>query len=472
MTAFTRVTDLVDDIVAEQLNQYAKTLEGDSGSGRVISLTALNDAASYALSVANQDTTNGRALQVFKADLINKWLEITKTGVLLDGLEAVIVTTPASTAAAGRAALYPKASGWFSRLGIGAEFQLADLSGALAGYGLVGNGAGAAVWDPTQRKNRLRNGSFPIAQLGTSPTTTDNGYTLDGWRALLEAGSAATVSQQATGIVGAAITGCKLAIGASNNNKCGIWQPLESSDVYDLRGQTASLQLKMFTTDAQIGRASCTVVQWTGAGDSVASDPISTWNAAGTNPTLIASYAYANTPANLNPTTADATYRIPNIPISSSAVNLAVFIWIDDKTTTTGDALFITDVQLEKGAVCTDVERRHLSHEESLCKRWTRVFGGGDVSEVIGVAHCISTTVAACPIALDPEMRVAPTLRVSAAGDWVVAGVTPTSIAASTSTVRNVQAVATVAAGLTAGQAARLQANSTTNARLILEAGL
>jgi hypothetical protein len=67
---------------------------------------------------------------------------------------------------------------------------------------------------------------------------------------------------------------------------------------------------------------------------------------------------------------------------------------------------------------------------------------------------------------------VAPTLRVSAAGDWVVAGVTPTSIAASTSTVRNVQAVATVAAGLTAGQAARLQANSTTNARLILEAGL
>jgi hypothetical protein len=110
----------------------------------------------------------------------------------------------------------------------------------------------------------------------------------------------------------------------------------------------------MKASDARIGDVRAAVVNWTGTEDAVSADPISVWGAAGTVPTYIAGYANANAPANLSPTTSWATYKIEGVSISASATNLAVFVWIDDKTTTAGDYLLVTDVQLEKGAICTD----------------------------------------------------------------------------------------------------------------------
>jgi hypothetical protein len=139
--AFTRVTDLVDQMVAENANQYAKTLEGDAGAGRPITLTALSDAVNYALSVANQDGANGRALQVYKADLVNKWLDITKAASC----------STASRASRRRASPRPGRQG-----------------GALSEVGrpLVPPGRGRRRRDRDPRRRPVRGGRGPPLRLG------------------------------------------------------------------------------------------------------------------------------------------------------------------------------------------------------------------------------------------------------------------------------------------------------------------
>jgi hypothetical protein len=236
---------------------------------------------------------------------------------------------------------------------------------------LYGGAGGVGIWDVVARRNRLLNGDFRINQRVTAVGSTDNSYGLDRWRLLLGAANAANVQHEGTDVpTNGSNRALKLTVGSANNNKFGCWQVLEFLDVADLRGKTVSLQFKAKATSG-ITDVRAAVVEFTGTADSVSGDPISAWNTAGTNPTLAASYAYDNTPANLGPTTSWATYRVENIPIGASANNLAVFIWCDDtSTTTTTDALRITDVQLEEGAVCTDVERVQFGEELARCQRY------------------------------------------------------------------------------------------------------
>jgi len=246
-------------------------------------------------------------------------------------------------------------------------------------------------------KNRLINGSFALWQRGTSaPTTADNAYAADRWRALTETTATGfTIARETTDVPsGGSRRACKLSIGASNNTKNGLFQPIEGINCWDLRGGVASLQLKLKVSDARIGDVRAAIVQWTGAEDAVSADPISVWGAAATVPTYTGSWANANTPANLGPTTSWATYRIENVAISASATNLAVFVWIDDKTTTAGDYLLVADAQLEEGAFCTDFERLLLTTEELLAMRYfeksyaldTAPGTGTDVGECLGQA--------------------------------------------------------------------------------------
>jgi hypothetical protein len=441
--AFTRVVDLIDQMVAENVNQYAKTLEGDAGAGRPITLTALSDAVNYALSVANQDGTNGRAVQVYKADLVNKWLDITKNGVLLDGIQGV-QTSGIAAPGAGKAAFYPKSDGhWYLRAGgAGAETEILDAgrfvaagdlpygsaAGAAAiltlgtkGYGLLA-GATAPVYDPVQRRNRIINGDFRVWQRGASaPTTADNAYGPDRWRVVTETTATGfTINRESTDVpAGGSRYAAKLTIGASNNTKNGLFTILEGVDMWDLRGQAVSLQFKMKVSDARIGDVRVALVNWTGTEDATSADPINVWGAAGTNPTYTGSWANVNTPANLSPTTSWATYKLENQIVSASATNLAVFIWIDDKTTTAGDYLLEADVQLEKGAICTDVERRPLAVELELCKRYAEWLGGTVASEPFGVGLSTSTnTVSDVDIGWLVTKRVAPTITLSAASDF------------------------------------------------------
>lgn len=341
------------------------------------------------------------------------------------------------------------------------------------GQALIGNGTGTSTWDTLARKNVLINGDFQVWQRGTSgPTTADNAYGPDRWRCLTETTSTGfVVSQESSDLpTGGARRACKFAIGASNNIKGGIFTPLEGQDIWHMRGQSVSLQFKMKVSDARIGDVRAAIVQWTGTEDAVSADPINVWGAAATVPTYTGSWANANTPANLSPTTSWATYRIENVTISSSATNLAVFIWIDDKTTTAGDYMLVTDVQLELGSVCTEVERRHTAEERMLCKRYFQRFGGTTNAAISNGGYCTGTTQALIPLRFEQAMRAAPTVTYPTAGNLSISGTTSaalTSVSSSNISPEAVIIITGYTTGPAAGQAVYLYA---TNSSGIIDA--
>jgi hypothetical protein len=230
----------------------------------------------------------------------------------------------------------------------------------------------AAAASPYVLKNRIINGSFDIAQRGTSFTSganNDDTYNLDRWYVLSDGNDAVDITQTTT-----VPTGAKYSIGLdveTVNKKFGIAQIIENVNCYDAIGGnvTLSFQAKVSAT-TKLDNVKCAIVAWSGTADSVTSDIISAWGAEGTNPTLIANATYENTPANLNVTTSWATYSVTANVDTASTANIIVFIWSDVTDTTAGDFLHITNAQLEIGSTATPFERRLYNQELANCQRY------------------------------------------------------------------------------------------------------
>jgi hypothetical protein len=230
----------------------------------------------------------------------------------------------------------------------------------------------AAAASPYVLKNRLVNGSFNIAQRGTSfvsGANNDDTYNLDRWYVLSDGNDAVDITQTTT-----VPTGAKYSIGLdveTVNKKFGIAQIIENVNCYDAIGGnvTLSFQAKVSAT-TKLDNVKCAIVAWSGTADTVTSDIISAWGAEGTNPTLIANATYENTPANLNVTTSFATYSVTANVDTASTANIIVFIWSDVTDTTAGDFLYITNAQLEIGTSATPFERRLYNQELANCQRY------------------------------------------------------------------------------------------------------
>ena len=230
----------------------------------------------------------------------------------------------------------------------------------------------AAAASPYTLKNKLINGSFNIAQRGTSfvsGANDDDTYNLDRWYVLSDGNDAVDITQTTT-----VPTGAKYSIGLdveTVNKKFGIAQIIENVNCYDAIGGnvTLSFQAKVSAT-TKLDNVKCAVIAWSGTADSVTSDIISAWGAEGTNPTLIANATYENTPANLNVTTSWATYSVTANVDTASTANIIVFIWSDVTDTTAGDFLHITNAQLEVGSTATPFERRLYNQELANCQRY------------------------------------------------------------------------------------------------------
>jgi len=236
-----------------------------------------------------------------------------------------------------------------------------------------------AAASPYVLKNRLLNGSFNIAQRGTSFTSganNDDTYNLDRWYVLSDGNDAVDITQTTT-----VPTGAKYSIGLdveTANKKFGIAQIIENVNCYDAIGGnvTLSFQAKVSAT-TKLDNVKCAVIAWSGTADTVTSDIISAWEAEGTNPTLIANATYENTPANLNVTTSWATYSVTANVDTASTANIIVFIWSDVTDTTAGDFLHITNAQLEIGTSATPFERRLYGQELDLCQRYYEIHATG-----------------------------------------------------------------------------------------------
>ncbi len=218
--------------------------------------------------------------------------------------------------------------------------------------------------------NMLINGNFDVWQRGTTFTQNDDLYIADRWNALQEANSSWTFARDTD----VPTSGSKYALKASNataNNQCAIVQILEGADAKQFANENVSLSFYAKTTSGEIANLRAAILSWTGTEDSVTSDVISTWAQNGTNPTWAASWTMENTPANLALTNSYQQFTIENIAIDTANMkNLAVVIWVDDGTITSGDDFWVTQVMLNKGGTAAQFTPRVFADELSLCQRY------------------------------------------------------------------------------------------------------
>ena len=283
----------------------------------------------------------------------------------------------------------------------------------------------AAAASPYVLKNRLLNGSFNVAQRGTSfvsGANDDDTYNLDRWYVLSDGNDAVDITQTTT-----VPTGAKYSIGLdveTVNKKFGIAQIIENVNCYDAIGGnvTLSFQAKVSAT-TKLDNVKCAVVAWSGTADSVTSDIISAWGAEGTNPTLIANATYENTPANLNVTTSWATYSVTANVDTASTANIIVFIWSDVTDTTAGDFLHITNAQLEIGTSATPFERRLYNQELANCQRY---YEFQPINYLIFSGNVTSGSFYFCGIPFLVTKRATPTIVMSNGGVSNFPNTTPT----------------------------------------------
>jgi hypothetical protein len=227
------------------------------------------------------------------------------------------------------------------------------------------------------RRNFLVNGDFQIAQrLGgtastsaTVPINSDDTYCLpDRWLLLSDGNNIVDPVLIAVNSPDGAKYNLDLDIETANT-KFGIVQIITNEDSAPLIGNTVTLsfQAKVNAT-TNLDNIKCAIVTWAGTADVVTSDLVSAWAVEGTNPTLATSWTYENTPADLNVTTSWAKYSVSGAIDTSSAANVAVFIWSDVTTTTAGtDHLYLGQIQLELGSTATAFEHVNRQAEGQIC---------------------------------------------------------------------------------------------------------
>jgi len=240
--------------------------------------------------------------------------------------------------------------------------------------------------------NAIINGCFRVAQRGTSftaattPANSDDTYLLDRWVLLSDGNDIVDVSQTTTVIPSGSYAAAKLEVETANK-QFGFLQILEARDAAKFIGQTVSLSFKarMAAADDNTHSLKAVILSWSSTADDVTSDVVDAW---GATPTYVANWTAENTPESKTLTTSYQTFKVEGVSIdTANAVNVAVFIFCDQTDGVVDDAVYITDIQLEVGAVATPFVLRQIGSEFALCCRyfeklvdpinWYGIFGLG-----------------------------------------------------------------------------------------------
>lgn len=323
--------------------------------------------------------------------------------------------------------------------------------------------------------NLVVNGDMRVAQQGTSFTSTgsannDDSYTLDQVIMLSDGNDIVDVTQESSGGVDGGSDYIQLDV-ETVSKKFGILMPIENKDCLNVIGDVVSLSFDAKVSDAaKLSDIRAAVLTWSSTADSITSDVVSSWNAEGSNPTFATNWTAENTPSDLSVGTSWERVTIENISVdTASAANLAVFIWSNDVATndTLANTLSITNVKLQKGSVATAFQARPFQDELARSQRYFfRAINGADqTGEPQGVALVDTTTTALVVMRFPVEMLSAPSGNVSAASDFQVfhSGSSTeacTGLGISEVTTRGARLDATVASGLTAGEAAIIRSSS------------
>jgi len=308
----------------------------------------------------------------------------------------------------------------------------------------------------TAGKNRILNGSMDIAQRGTSISvgSASYTYTLDRWKCY-SGNSATTVSQNTSAPTGFNYS-LKLQRPNANTgtNALSIVQIIESANVVQLQGQTATISFYL-KKGANYSGGNISIQVLSGTVADQGGDPYS-WTGL-TVPINDSSYS---------PTT--SFVRLPySGTIPSGAKELAVAIsYTPTGTAGADDAIYITGVQLEAGAVTSyQTATGTIQGELAACQRYYTLWASGN-SQPIGMGTYLNTTQVNGSISLPVEMRTTPTISIVTGTDYYKAssggGGTDTlnSLTLDTCSTRAIRFYNASEAAGTSGQAAVLTTNN------------
>lgn len=201
------------------------------------------------------------------------------------------------------------------------------------------------VVDGNVVENLLLNGDFVVAQLGTSFTSTggannDDTYNFDQWILLADGNDTVDIMRE-TDAPPAGRYSAKLEV-ETINRKFGLLQIVESSrckHVVDDGVVTAAFELK----GSGIAKVYAAILSWDGTADSVTSDVVSAWGAAGAEPTWAADWTREGDVVEVTSFADWTEVILPAVEIdSANTKQFALFIWSDDTATTLGDYIAIS----------------------------------------------------------------------------------------------------------------------------------
>lgn len=303
--------------------------------------------------------------------------------------------------------------------------------------------------------NVLINPRLVICQRNGSSATTvaDNAYWADRWRYIGEASATCTATDTTSG--GGRNNGKVLFTGTTD--KGGVFQVAEGKNCKHLRSQAVVFTANILVNNARLGNIKMGIAEFTGTEDATTGDPVTTWGADGVTPTLAASWAFINTPANLSVTTSDVQYSV-TATCGASMNNLAVIIWNDDKSYSANDYFAFTDCCLQRGSAATTFEPRHTQSEWDDCLFYFQKMGGNANNEGFPYSGVVVSTTGVFYILEFKRKRIIPTLSFAAAANYQIVsaanlgGIALATIGSSAETPTTSFLTLTVAAGLTAGQ--------------------
>jgi hypothetical protein len=311
-------------------------------------------------------------------------------------------------------------------------------------------------------KNYLHNPNFLIAQRGISGTLTSNSASnfTDRWIAQ------SSNSNANWSIFNASIVNLPAGYPAgymfiqptgAGNTACTLTQRIEAAESTYLQNKTVTLSFWAYCTSGTPS-VSLTALAPTGIDNYGSASVIF-------GPTTIVS-ALTNTLTRYSYTfTLGDTRNGLQLNISSGGV-------------TSGQSFVIAGLQLEIGSTATQLELMPKALEYIRCLRYLQIRGGNTIVEPLSILQVFSVSAAQGTIPYLAPMRIAPSLTLSAAGDWAITTAANTLTSLSTLTLANATTTATEvvatasAATVVAGNATRLVANNTNNARFILSAEL
>lgn len=282
-------------------------------------------------------------------------------------------------------------------------------------------------------ENFLINGGFQVAQDGsgpftaaTTPVNSNNTYLFDQWVYLAAAADSCDVSRITTAAYKDPASAYALQFEvATFNTKFGVIQFLDAARTKALFQGGSGIVSLSFTVCAAGGgltKWKAAVLAWTGTADSPTTDVVSAWGADGVTPTFIANITAENTISTIALTASQQRVEIEGVVLDTAGTtNLAVFLWSDDAVTVAGaDFAYLSAVKLEVGYVATDyVERLYsLDYYDALYFHWKLTREA--TSQAIGTGTCNGTASADVMIQYPVPMRIAPTMTVSANGDFQV----------------------------------------------------